>query len=92
MDDAHLRASIASSGEDVVAQLEEFWGSKSSGEELMVPGAVMSQRNHELSQSAGSMLKDFGPLLIPLYKACLLRQRVLIIGQPPMLPLCYFGQ
>jgi len=37
------------------------------------------------------MLQTLGPLIFPIYRASLLKKRVLLISQPPLLPVCDFG-
>lgn len=42
--------------------------------------------------SLPSFLDTFGPLVFPIYKAALLRQRVLLVGQAPVEQACNFGR
>ena len=37
-------------------------------------------------------LDTFGPLIFPLYRAALLRKRILLLGHPPVQQLCNFGE
>ncbi|KAI9651679.1 MAG: hypothetical protein M1831_000525 [Alyxoria varia] len=43
--------------------------------------------NHP-ARAIGLLVHNFGPLLFPLYRAALLRKRILIIAQPPLQQLC----
>ena len=38
------------------------------------------------------LLKSFGPLTFPLYRAALLRKRILMVGEPPVEQSCNFGK
>lgn len=40
--------------------------------------------------SVAALLDAFGPLLFPLYRAALLRKRILLLGTPPVQPTCNF--
>jgi DENN domain-containing protein 11 len=46
---------------------------------------------HHPAISLPSFLGDFGPLVFPLYRAALLRKRILIVGDAPVQQNCNFG-
>ncbi|KAL9597757.1 MAG: hypothetical protein Q9219_004951 [cf. Caloplaca sp. 3 TL-2023] len=54
----------------------------SSASALAPPGATLSTHHPALSFSA--FLDTFGPLVFPLYKAALLRKRILLVGHAPV--------
>lgn len=56
---------------------------------LAPPGQTLSLRHPALSLS--TYLDTFGPLVFPLYKAALLRKRVLLLGHAPVELACHFG-
>ncbi|KAL9581936.1 MAG: hypothetical protein Q9212_003589 [Teloschistes hypoglaucus] len=60
----------------------------SSASALAPPGQTLSTHHPALSLSI--FLDTFGPLVFPLYKAALLRKRVLLIGQAPVELACNF--
>ncbi|KAL8765930.1 MAG: hypothetical protein Q9194_006415 [Teloschistes cf. exilis] len=60
----------------------------SSASALAPPGQTLSTHHPALSLSI--FLDTFGPLVFPLYKAALLRKRVLVIGQAPVEIACNF--
>lgn len=47
---------------------------------------------HHPAISLPEMLDTFGPLIFPLYKAALLRKRILLVGQAPVELACNFGE
>ena len=47
---------------------------------------------HHPALSLPAFLDAFGPLIFPLYKAALLRKRILLVGQPPVELACNFGE
>jgi hypothetical protein len=53
------------------------------------PGFGLS--GHHPALSLPSLLNTFGPLVYPLYKAALLRKRILIMNQAPVELACNFG-
>ncbi|KAL8863800.1 MAG: hypothetical protein Q9174_007545, partial [Haloplaca sp. 1 TL-2023] len=53
------------------------------------PGQSLSPHHPALSLS--TFLDTFGPLIFPIYKAALLRKRILILGQAPVEQACNFG-
>ncbi|KAL9020121.1 MAG: hypothetical protein Q9185_002651 [Variospora sp. 1 TL-2023] len=60
----------------------------SSASALAPPGQTLSAHHPALSLS--TFLDTFGPLLFPLYKAALLRKRILLVGQAPVEVACNF--
>ena len=46
---------------------------------------------HHPAISLPKFLRDFGPLIFPLYRAALLRKRILMVGEPPVEQNCNFG-
>ncbi len=46
---------------------------------------------HHPAISLPRLLNNFGPLIFPLYRAGLLRKRILMVGEPPVEPNCNFG-
>ncbi|KAL8973673.1 MAG: hypothetical protein Q9197_002071, partial [Variospora fuerteventurae] len=62
----------------------------SSASALAPPGQTLSAHHPALSLS--TFLDTFGPLLFPLYKAALLRKRILLVGQAPVEVACNFGK
>ncbi|KAL8943895.1 MAG: hypothetical protein Q9216_000789 [Gyalolechia sp. 2 TL-2023] len=60
----------------------------SSASALAPPGQTLSIHHPALSITA--FLDTFGPLIFPLYKAALLRQRILLVGQAPVESACNF--
>ena len=57
---------------------------------LALPGQSLSP--HHPALSLPSFLDTFGPLVFPLYRAALLRKRVLLVGQAPVELACNFGR
>ena len=62
----------------------------------MSDAPVMLHRGRSLSTnhpatSIPQFLETFGPLVFPLYRAALLRQRILILGEAPVMTNCHFG-
>lgn len=47
--------------------------------------------SHHPALSLPSFLNNFGPLIFPLYKAALLRKRILLVGHAPVELACNFG-
>lgn len=62
----------------------------SSASALALPGPRLSAHHPALSLS--TFLDTFGPLVFPLYKAALLRKRILLIGHAPVELACNFGE
>ena len=62
----------------------------SSASALAPPGQTLSA--HHPATSFSTFLDIFGPLVFPLYKAALLRKRILLIGQAPVELACNFGK
>ncbi|KAL8961349.1 MAG: hypothetical protein Q9193_002089 [Seirophora villosa] len=60
----------------------------SSASALAPPGQTLSAHHPALSLS--TFLNTFGPLVFPLYKAALLRKRILLVGQAPVEAACNF--
>ncbi|KAL8700736.1 MAG: hypothetical protein Q9224_000833, partial [Gallowayella concinna] len=60
----------------------------SSASALAPPGQTLSA--HHPAQSLSTFLDTFGPLVFPLYRAALLRKRILLIGQAPVEVTCNF--
>lgn len=46
---------------------------------------------HHPALSLPKLIDEFGPLIFPLYRAALLRKRVLLMGKPPVEKSCNFG-
>lgn len=44
------------------------------------------------ARSTTDLLDTFGPLVFPLYRALLMRKRVLLICRPPLRQSCHFGK
>lgn len=61
----------------------------STASALAPPGQSLSPHHPALSLRA--LLDTFGPLVFPLYKAALLRKRILLVGQTPVEMACNFG-
>ena len=76
---------------DIVQSLEQFWTSNISAPEDDITPAILDSRNEDLTRSALNMLQTLGPLIFPIHRASLLRKRLLLISQPPLLPVCDFG-
>ena len=62
----------------------------STASALVPPGQSLSPHHPALSLPA--LLDTFGPLIFPLYRAALLRKRILLIGQAPVELACNFGE
>ncbi|KAL8656720.1 MAG: hypothetical protein Q9210_000061 [Variospora velana] len=60
----------------------------SSASALAPPGQTLSAHHPALSLS--TFLDTLGPLVLPLYKAALLRKRILLVGQAPVEVACNF--
>lgn len=56
----------------------------------MPPGLALSP-DHP-ARSLPDFLDTFGPLIFPIYKAALLRKRILLVGQAPVELTCNFGK
>ena len=61
-----------------------------SASALAPPGQSLDPYHPALSLP--SFLDTFGPLVYPLYKAALLRKRILLVGQAPVEQACNFGR
>ena len=61
----------------------------STASALAPPGQALSPHHPALSLPV--WLDTFGPLIFPLYKAALLRKRILLVGQAPVEMACNFG-
>lgn len=61
----------------------------STGSALGPPGQSLSP--HHPALSLPTFLDTFGPLIFPIYKAALLRERLLIVGSAPVELACNFG-
>lgn len=46
---------------------------------------------HHPAISLPKLITEFGPLIYPLYRAALLRKRILMLGEPPVEQNCNFG-
>jgi len=75
----------------IVQALDQLWTSSISAARETLTPASLENRADELARSGLSMLQTLGPLLFPIYRASLLRKRILLISQPPLLPFCRFG-
>lgn len=62
----------------------------SSASALAPPGQSLSP--HHPALSLPNFLDAFGPLIFPLYKAALLRKRILLVGHAPVELACNFGE
>lgn len=62
----------------------------SSVSALAPPGKGLT--SHHPALSLPIFLDTFGPLVFPLYKAALLRQRILLVGNAPVELACNYGQ
>ena len=62
----------------------------STASALVSPGQSLSPHHPALSLPV--LLDTFGPLIFPLYKAALLRKRILLVGQAPVELACNFGE
>jgi hypothetical protein len=62
---------------------------KSSASAVATPGQRLSAHHPALSLPA--LLDTFGPLVFPIYKAALLRKRILLTNQAPVELACNFG-
>ncbi|KAL8806284.1 MAG: hypothetical protein Q9182_001431 [Xanthomendoza sp. 2 TL-2023] len=60
----------------------------SSASALAPPGQTLSA--HHPARSLSTFLDTFGPLVFPLYRAALLRKRILLLGQAPVEVTCHF--
>ena len=60
-----------------------------SASALAPPGQSLDPYHPALSLP--SFLDAFGPLIFPVYKAALLRKRILLVGQAPVEQTCNFG-
>lgn len=58
---------------------------------LTVPGVHAELPPSHPILSIIDLLDLLGPLIFPIYRAALLRKRVLFIARPPLLPSCNFG-
>lgn len=47
---------------------------------------------HHPARSLPKLLETFGPLIFPIYRAALLRRRILIVGNAPLHEMCNFGK
>ena len=54
------------------------------------PGQTLSP--HHPALSLPTFLDTFGPLIFPLYKAALLRRRILLVGHAPVELACNYGE
>ncbi|KAL9609114.1 MAG: hypothetical protein Q9167_006092 [Letrouitia subvulpina] len=62
----------------------------STGSALALPRQMLTPHHPALSLS--TYLDTFGPLIFPLYKAALLRKRILLVCQAPVELVCKFGK
>ena len=62
----------------------------STASALAPPGQSLSP--HHPALSLPILLDTFGPLIFPVYKAALLRKRILVVGQAPVELACNFGK
>jgi hypothetical protein len=63
--------------------------SASDGAALLPPGHSLSA--HHPAWSLLKLLETFGPLIFPIYRAALLRKRILITAHAPVEETCNFG-
>ena len=61
----------------------------STASALALPGQSLS--SHHPALSLPMLIDTFGPLVFPLYRAALLRKRILLVGQAPVELACNFG-
>jgi hypothetical protein len=64
--------------------------SASDGAALLPPGHTLSL--YHPARSLHRLLETFGPLVFPIYRAALLRKRILISTHAPVLESCNFGK
>lgn len=57
---------------------------------LTTPSASPSLPPHHPALALPNLLRTFGPLIFPLFRACLLQKRILILGEAPVEPNCDF--
>ena len=57
---------------------------------IATPGAGLSA--YHPARSISTLIDTFGPLIYPLYKAALLRKRILIMAEAPVETACSFGR
>ena len=62
----------------------------STASALAPPGQSLAPHHPALSLPV--LLDTFGPLIFPVYKAALLRKRILLVGQAPVELACNFGK
>jgi len=84
---------------DIYAELDWFWNEHKTA----VTGDAPSDRadlstqssqlpDHHPAHSMLNMMESFGPLIFTLYRAALLRHRILIIKKPPVETACNMGK
>lgn len=66
--------------------------SRGMSDAAALTGALRSLSTHHPALSLTGFTKLFGPLIFPLYRAALLRKRILLVGEPPVRQNCEFGK
>ncbi len=64
--------------------------SASDGTALLPPGHTLSK--YHPAWSLPRLLEVFGPLIFPIYRAALLRKRILVVAHAPVQETCNFGE
>lgn len=57
-----------------------------------VTGAPQILSSHHPALSLPNIIKSFGPLIFRLYRAALLRKRILLVGEAPVHQTCDFSE
>ena len=73
-------------------QLNGLRRSHGMSDAAALTGALRSLSAHHPALSLTGLIKLFGPLIFPLYRAALLRKRILLVGEPPVRQNCEFGR
>jgi hypothetical protein len=75
----------------VPAQLHGYRRNRAISGATAVVSMGQSFPSHHPALSLPGVIEEFGPLIFPLYRAALLRKRVLLVGKPPVEQHCNFG-
>ena len=59
---------------------------------ILLPGSQPTLTPHQPAATLLELLQTFGPLIFPLYRATLLRQRILLVSEAPVEFPCNIGQ
>ena len=79
------------SGKSPLQQRQNSHGSRKRRSRGITMSSDPPAHSSHPAQSIKELLDAFGPLIFPLYRAALLRKRILIIARPPMQKFCDFG-